>query len=130
MNVLREIYVNYTMKTLPLLLCVTATLLTACNHGRDAAVRKTLPGDWHVEMAEGGKSESTYSPNGDFKCHVTFADGKDMSMSGRYEVKGGFLIETVTSAKPPVVMRFQIIQSDDRELVVEKDGVKTTIKKT
>ena len=130
MSVLREIHVNYTMKTLPLLLCATATLLTACNPGRDAAVRKTLPGDWHVDMAGGGKSEFTYSPNGDFKCHVTFPDGKDMSMSGRYEVKGGFLIETVTNVSPQVVMRFQIIQSDGRELIVEKDGVKATIKRT
>jgi len=127
---LREIHVNYIMKTFPLLLCVTAILLTACNHGRDAAVRKALPGDWHVEMADGGKSESTYSPNGDFKCHVTFASGKDIDMGGRYEVKGGFLIETVTNVSPPLVMRFQIIQSDDREIVVLKDGLKSTIKKT
>ena len=118
------------MKTLPLILCSSLTLLTACSHSRDAAISKILPGDWHVEMADGGKSESTYSPNGDFKCHVTFADGKDMTMSGSYVVKDGFLIETVTSATPPTVLRFQIIQSDDRELVVEKDGVKTTIKRT
>ena len=51
-------------------------------------------------------------------------------MGGRYEVKGGFLIETVTNVSPPLVMRFQIIQSDDREIVVLKDGLKSTIKKT
>jgi hypothetical protein len=118
------------MKTLPLLLCVAAILLTACNHTKDMAIRKSLPGDWQVEMADGGKSESTYLPNGDFKCHVTFPSGNTMEMVGRYEVKDGFLIETVTSASPPAVLRFQIIQSDDREMVLLKDGVKSTIKKT
>jgi hypothetical protein len=115
------------MKTFPLLLFASAALLTACSHGRDEAVRRSLPGDWHVEMAGGGKSESTYSPNGDFKCHVNYASGNEMTMGGKYEVIGGFLVETVTNISPSLVMRFKIIQSNDRELVVEKDGVTTTI---
>jgi hypothetical protein len=117
------------MKTLPLLLFAMAILLTACNHGKDAALRKTLPGDWHVELIGGGTIDITYSPNGDFKNHVNFPDGKDATEGGKYEVKGGFLIETVTNVSPPLVMRYQIIQSDDREMVIFKDGVKNTIKK-
>jgi hypothetical protein len=117
------------MKASSLILVLPLTLLTACSHSRDAVIRQNLPGDWQVDMADGGKSVSTYSSNGNFTCHVTFASGKNMDMSGGYEVKSGFLVETVTSVSPPVVMRFQIIQSDDREIVVLKDGVKSMIKK-
>ena len=65
-------------------------------------------------MIGGGTIDITYSPNGDFKNHVNFPDGKDATEGGKYEIKGGFLIETVTNVSPPLVMRYQIIQSAER----------------
>ena len=108
-------------------------LLTACNHRSDSEVRKNLPGEWHVEKSStpGKKGESIFmfTTNGDFTWQATYPSGHRIYGSGRYEVKNGYLYETLTNEPPPVVMTFEIVQANDHKMVVVKDGVEATILK-
>lgn len=117
------------MKHRSLALLVSLAILPGCSQSHDATLRKQVLGNWHNDITGGGKSASTYSPDGTFKCHVVFASGNAMDMSGTYEIKDGYLVETVTSTTPPAVLRFQIIHANDHELVVSKDGQTHTIQR-
>ena len=121
-----------------LLLFTSLLLLAGCAHRRDAAIRKNLPGAWHLvqpPLDKGGmKITFTIAPNGDFKREILMTsngipvvDGVDMA--GTWQIQDGYLIQTVTymgvrrNAQLPQVSRSKIIHADDRELVVVFDGM-------
>lgn len=104
-------------------------MFTACSHNRDMLIRNNLPGSWHMDMSGGGRSTHIFAPNGDFKCNVLLSSGNEIDMRGRYQILDGFLVEMVTNVSPAIVMRFQIIRANDKELVVLKDGMRSTIEK-
>ena len=82
----------------------------------------------------------TFSPDDNFTNQIptTHPDGIQVTMvlTGTFQVRDGYLIETITnisnySGYLPVVERFKIVQSDDRELIFvdEKTAKKITIDK-
>lgn len=107
----------------------------------DLAIRQRVVGPWIVD---------SHSPNGasfhgtmtivsgsNFisKATMTFGEKKqELNFEGTWQVKNGFLIETVTksgSKFPPVglVTRDNIIRVDDQELVFKTEQGKTVTRK-
>jgi len=89
-----------------------------------------ITGNWYVDMNDGGKSTHTFSADGNFKCHTVSSSGSEMDIGGTYKIENGFLVETVTNVSPPLVMQFKIVTSDNQKVVVLKDGIESTMKKT
>ena len=110
-------------------------LLAACNHRSDTAVRKNLPGTWHVD--DGSPTHTfTVAPNGDCVDHSVVGTPdtgtQTVETDGTVEVKDGFLIHTITkssrtNATVPLVLRARIIRADDREMVINPEGTKDNI---
>ena len=126
-----------------LLVIALGLILTGCSKApSDAEDTKKLPGAWHRVIASPDAKGITFTfspsghftnqlptpkPNGDYGIVVTV---------GTFQVRDGYLIETITnisgySGHLPVIERFKIVQSDDRELIFvdEKTAKKITIDK-
>jgi hypothetical protein len=104
-------------------------LLAGCNRQGDAQARKNLPGTWTL-VADGKNPKSTIivDPNGDYICEVIAQSSWDgvtrtYNLAGRWEVRDGILIDTMTknsstNARLPMISRSRIVRSDRRELVI------------
>jgi hypothetical protein len=116
------------------LLFTLLLVVVGCSHRRDAEVRKNLPGTWRLDLAFtndwGSQSTFAVDENGDFICQTVSPSGVHTAeLSGTFQVKDGFLIETITnttqpgiSKRLPFVSRAQIISADDHRLVILNEG--------
>ena len=111
----------------------TMLLLTSCSRENDTSVSKNLPGTWHAATAAKNESTFTIAPNGDFTCRTVSqapTNNLQVELAGTFQVKDGFLIETVTnSTQPriqgrlPFVSRARIIRADAHEMTITFDGI-------
>jgi hypothetical protein len=126
--------------TRALILFTSSLLLAGCGSRSDTAIRKNLPGAWHVVLSpeeSGSQSIFSIAPNGDFTSQLIFSNGvHSIDIAGTLQVQDGYLIETVTNstqrnAHLPLVSRAKIVHADDSEMVVVFDGTtdKHTIRK-
>jgi hypothetical protein len=95
----------------------------------DGAIQQKITGHWwHSQPFSspfGVMSRLSIASNGDYVCHITFYNGRIVhtnSLEGRWQVKGGLLIETITKVTPPrqpvpSVCTNRIVRVNDRELV-------------
>jgi len=118
------------MKTSLMILLVPLAVLTGCSHSTETTTPMDITGTWYVNMNDGGKSTHTFSADGNFKCRTVSSSGSEIDIGGTYKIESGFLVETVTNVTPSLVMQFKIVQSDDQKVVVLKDGIESTMKKT
>ena len=133
----------HTLMKITLPVIALGLILTGCSKApSDAKVAKKLPGAWHrvLESPDAKGITFTFSPNGSFTNQLPTpkpnGDYGIVVTVGTFEVRDGYLIETITnisgySGHLPVVERFKIVQSDDRELIFvdEKTAKKITIDK-
>jgi hypothetical protein len=107
-------------------------LLAGCNRQSDAQARKNLTGTWTLSgdnsVASHFKSTITVDPSGDYVCQVVLQsrwDGvtRTNDLAGRWEVRDGILIDTMTkhsstNARLPMISRSRVVRSGRRELVI------------
>jgi len=106
-------------------------LLMGCSRQGDAEVRQNLPGKWKSSGDDGGKTwESTWTvdSSGGYVCRFVAQNDPGAvpdtyDMVGKFEVRDGVLINTTTKhsstdARLPRILRYRIVRSDPRELVV------------
>jgi len=110
---------------------------------RDSDLQKKLTGVWIVDMrnsnGDSAKGTVDIASDGSFKTQVTVTrktHAENIRFEGRWEVKDGFLVETVTKsnggrANAGDVTRDKIIRVDDEELVYQtEDGFTRTRKRS
>jgi hypothetical protein len=95
----------------------------------DGAIQQKITGPWWHSQPSfsspfGAMSRLTIASNGDYVCHITFYNGRihTNSLEGRWQVKDGLLIDTITKVNPPrqpvpSVSTNRIVRVNDRELV-------------
>ena len=107
----------------------------------DAAIREKVVGTWIVDLQSHNgfsiKGTATIVSENKFISTVTVTTGdrrEEMGYEGRWDVKDGFLIETITksdSRMAPVgmVTRDKVIRVNDQELVYLTEEGKTVTRK-
>ena len=118
---------NALMKqSLPFLM--VSLLLAACGRQHkpapltgDALMQQQLVGKWPSSDSY-RTGVTTIAPDGSYVANFTSSNGT-VHLEGRYLVKDGFLIDTLTKSSQTNARlstdRFRIIRMDDRECVVE-----------
>ena len=133
----------HTLMKITLPIIALGLILTGCSKApSDAKVAKKLPGAWHRVLASPDAKGIiyTFSPDGNFTNQLPTpkpnGDYGVVVTVGTFQVRDGYLIETTTNISGyfghlPVVERYKILQSDDRELIFvdEKTAKKITIDK-
>jgi hypothetical protein len=111
--------------TVALLIVVALLSCQHFKHSRDAKIFKSLAGTWIMSLGS-----LTVHPDGSYVLQSTVSpSGGVVTNEGTFQVRDGFLIDTVTktsqpNTEVPRVSRARIIRADDSEIVVNYEGAR------
>jgi hypothetical protein len=106
--------------TIGLLVVVTLLAWWHVGHSRDAKIFGSLPGTWVLRYGS-----LNVHPDGSYVLQFTHSAAEGvLTNEGTFQVRNGFLINTLTksyrpNAQLPQITQMRIIHMDDREIIID-----------